>query len=124
MQIKELLESLLFKEKDFVEPKEDGKREINFDLADDLIFFMENDDTVHRRFVFPAVDDFIKLKKNNGSPKPSVFKEAARHSYKQYIKKFPIRELPDEISEDILKQVCEKMYEEISKQIEEGKHKD
>jgi hypothetical protein len=88
------------------------------------MFFMENDDDVHRRFVHHAVADFVKLKKNNSSPKPSVFKEAAKNSYKRYIQKFPLRELPDELDEDVCSQVCDRMYEEVSKQIENGRHED
>lgn len=124
MRINELLESTFFRHEDFVEPEEDGKKKINFDLADDLVFFMENDDAVHRRFVFPAIADFVQLKKNNGSPKPTIFKPAAERSYKAYIKEFPLRELPDEIDEDVCKQVCEKLYDEISQQIEKGRHED
>ena len=124
MRITELLEGTLFKDDDFVTPKEGGGREINYDLPDDLIHFMNHDDNVYRRHVFPVVARMLDLHKKNITPKASIFKPAAEHSYKIYIKKYPIRELPDHIDEETCNKVCDKMHEEVCQHIADGKYKD
>jgi hypothetical protein len=45
-------------------------------------------------------------------------------SYKTYVKKFPIRELTDELEEELCNKVCLKMKEDLMKQYQEGKYKD
>jgi hypothetical protein len=41
-----------------------------------------------------------------------------------YVKKFPIRELPNELDEETTKQICDKMHEDVIQQISDGKYKD
>jgi hypothetical protein len=123
MRITELLEGTIFNDLDFVTHKQDS-REINFDLVDDLVHFMNHDDNVYRRIVYPTVARFDDLKKTNQDVKPSIFKPTAEKIYKIYIQKFPIRELPDELDEETCKKICDKMYEEVTLQLTDKQHKD
>ena len=97
MRIRELLENIGFNDENFIKTAGD-KREIDFDLPDDLSHFMHTDDDVYRTHLFPIVN---KCKRNISSVHPSSFKPAVLQSYKLYIKKFPIRELPDQLDEKI-----------------------
>lgn len=124
MRINELLEGTLFKDTDFVSPQEDGKRDINFDLVDDLTHFMENDDDVYRRHVHPIVSKFIEMHKASKECSANMFKPAAEKSYQLYIRKFPIRELPDHIDEKICKEVCDKIFEDLKQHIANDKYED
>lgn len=121
MRIRELLEGKTFKDLDFVTPTENG-RELNFDLAEDLMHFMNHDDNIYRRVVYPKVAECIDGLKANRKTKATIFRSAVEECYKQYIKKFPIRELPEQIEEDICEQVCEKMHEELCQHIADGKY--
>jgi len=107
MRITELLEGKNFDDLQFVKHKEDGGREVDFDVPEDLVFFMNHDDDVFRRIVYPTVAKCID-----------------RIDANQYIKKYPIRELPDSIDEETCNEACEKMHEEICKNHSEGKYKD
>jgi hypothetical protein len=124
MRIRELFEGNFFKDADYVQAKEGGEREINYDLVDDIAHFMEQDDHCYRRFFHPALDRFLHVRENKKDPKPEIFKEAVKECYKIYVQKFPIRELPDELDEDTLGQVCEKLYDEHSTHHADGKYKD
>jgi hypothetical protein len=124
MRINELLEGTLFKDADFVSPQEDGKRDINFDLVDDLTHYMETDDDVYRRHVHPVVSKFIEMYKGDKDCSASMFKPAAEKSYQMYIRKFPIRELPDQLDEKICKQVCDKISEDLKQHIANDKYED
>jgi hypothetical protein len=120
MRIRELLENIDFNDEKFVKRAGD-KREIDFDLPGDLIHFMHNDDDVYRNHLFPVIQQH---QHNASSMRPSAFKPAVLKSYKIYIKKFPIRELPDQLDEKICSETCKKMYDSLCKDIEAGKYKD
>lgn len=123
MRINELLESKKFKDEDFVKHGESG-REIDYDLAEDLIFFMNNDDDIYRRHVYPSIHKCLERINSGKDSSPSVFQDAVRESYKNYIERYPIRELPEDISDKQLVEICEKMLEEVCTHHEEGKYKD
>jgi len=123
MRITELLENNNFKDSNFVN-LQDGKREINYDLSEDIAFYMHNDDDTYRRHMYPAIAKCIESIRSNKKVNPDIFKTAVQESYKNYIKKFPIRELPDDISEDVCKEICGKIHEELCQHYEEGKYKD
>jgi hypothetical protein len=121
MRIRELLEGKNIDDfSEFVE-QDKNKGGINYDLAEDLVHFMNQDDDIYRRHVYPIIAKCLKSKSNID---PSMFAPAVKESYKAYIKKFPIRELPDELDDKGLKETCTKMQEELSKHISDGKYKD
>lgn len=123
MRIKELLENFNFKEEDFVKQNGD-KRELDYDLVDDLIHYMHNDDHVYRRKVYPVLIKCIDRINGHKSTDPEMFAEAVKECYKSYAKKFPIRELPDELDEDTCEKTCKKMHDEIREHVKTGKYKD
>ena len=123
MRIVELLEGKQFNDLDWITPKEDGS-ELNFDLIEDLVFFMNNDDDVYRRHVFPSVAKCVDNISEKKKTSPDMFKRAVEESYKEYIRKFPIRKLPDSVEDELCNEVCNKMHEEVCKDVSEGKYKD
>jgi hypothetical protein len=123
MRIRELLEGKQFNDLDFVKQTND-KREIDYDLVEDLMHFMNHDDEVYRRHVFPTIANCIDKVSAKSPTKSGMFKPVVEKSYKLYIDKFPIRELPDKIDSGICEQVCDKMHEEVVKHVTDGKYKD
>jgi hypothetical protein len=123
MRIRELLEGKYFNDKDFVKQTEDG-RGIDYDLAEDLIYFMNHDDNAYRRYTHPAIVKCLDSHDRNKVSKSHIFEPAIEECYKLYIKRFPIRELPNNLNEKQLKKISEKIHEEVHKHIEDGKYKD
>ena len=123
MRIQELLEGKKFNDLDFV-TKENGKRSINFDLVEDLIHFMNQDDDVYRRHTYPAIASCLDKMSAKRRPSATVFEPAVKESYKIYTRKYPIRELPTEIDSNVCEQACSKMHEEVLKHISEKKYKE
>lgn len=121
MRIQDLFENTNFDETEYIDKKEGT---IDYDLAEDLAFFMNNNDDVYRRSVFPAVTKCVEAFKNKKSVKPSVFKQSALESYRAYKDQYPIRSLPDDLDEELCNEVCEKMYKEVQESLAEKKLKD
>lgn len=124
MRIKELLEGKQFKDLDWITVGQDDKRELNYDLAEDLVFFMNNDDDTYRRHTYPSIINCLKHTESKKKSSPAIFEKAVQESYKSYLKKFPLRELPTDIEEKLCKETCEKIHEEVCQHISDGKYKD
>ena len=112
MKIIELLENIQL-------PSEDQGNKPQFDLKDDLEFFMRNDDDFYRRQYYPHI---IKCKRYIESGKtlnPKAFRQLVDHAYECYTKKFPIRELPDTLEEEVRTQLCNKLTHDETKHIKD-----
>lgn len=120
MRIKDLLESYKKDFKEFVDPE----KGLLYNLAEDLVFFMNNDDETYRQHVYPSLAKCIGKIEQNRKIDPLIFKTPALESYKKYRIQFPINELPQSLDDETLNEVCHKYYEELCKHHEEGKFKD
>lgn len=122
MRIRELLESKFFKDEDFVTKTESG-REINYDLAEDLIHYLNHDDDVYRRHLYPSISKCISIIERKKKPAAVIFKSAVEEGYKKYLSTYPIQELPDSIDEEVCKDVCDKLREAVCQDVADGKYK-
>ena len=104
MRINELLEHIEDKNHNGIDDK------LEYDLADDLMFFINNDDNTYRRHVYPSI---MKFKQNKGHDGQSLFGGAVTQAYESYSKKFPIRQLPKELPAEIREQVCDMLMQNL-----------
>lgn len=121
MRITELFENTHFDSENYIKKTDDGN-EIDYDLVDDLVFYLNNNDDVYRRCLLPAVHKFIDMKKDKKEPKYTIFKSAVKEGYTKYLNSYPIRELPDDIDVKIWKKACKKLFDEVSKDLEDGSY--
>jgi hypothetical protein len=119
MRIKDLLENAHFKSEEFIKQTDEGN-EIDFDLAEDLVFFLNNNDDAYRRHLLPAVHKFIDKQEAGEDIKCTIFKTAVADGYKMYTKQYPIRELPTDIDKKTWKTACKKLFDDVSKDMEDG----
>jgi hypothetical protein len=122
MRIHELLEGRFFDDSKFIKHTADG-RELDYDLSEDLIHFMHNDDNVYRRNVYPTIAKCIDLVKAKKPTDLKLFRNAVEESYKEYVKQFPVKELPHKLENKMCEEICDKMHEDIIQHIKDGKYK-
>lgn len=96
----------------------DSKKELDFDLADDLIFFMQNDHEFYRTEVFPVLSKLQKYYKLGKDTSPIMFKNLVLRAYNTYKAKFPIDELEDTLTMEQVKEICNKLYHTERSQLE------
>ena len=123
MRIKDLLESVDI-DLDRHADEENKKDELDYDLVEDLVFFMNHDDDAYRRHTFPAITKCLDQIKANRSTHPGLFKIAVLKSFKDYANEYPDRLLPETLDDKMCVEACKKMHEETCKYAEEGKYKD
>jgi hypothetical protein len=100
----------------------DHGTELDYDLSEDLAFFMNNHDGSYRKHARPIIGKMIDATKANKETKPSMFAHAVRAAYMEYIKEYPIRELPDELDAKTCKEVCDILHDQVKKHISDGKY--
>ena len=124
MRITELLEGRNFPDLNgFVKVvDDDGNKELDYDLPDDLMYFMHNNDEAYRKHMFPAIVKCIKIIKRNKKPAASIFDKVVSECYNMYLKEFPIRELSENLDEENHKKICEKIRDEVYQHIKDGKY--
>lgn len=110
MKFQDILKSL----NEASEPK------LEFDLKDDLVYYMNNDGQFYRRQYYPFLLSFKKAVDAKKSITPAAFESLVRQGYEEYTKKFPHPLIKKDIDEDFCKEMCESLYERELAHIEKG----
>lgn len=99
--------------------------EPDFDIGDDLCFFMNNDPQFYRKHYFPFIIRLKEAKSKKTKFSAKAFEAMVKHAYNVYKETFPNEpNLPTELEEDQVKGICENLYREELKNIEEGHYDD
>jgi len=97
---------------EFVTKLDSDDKKIDFDLTDDLIFFMRSDPEFYRTKYYPYVNKFVSKCKNKETPGAVFFKSLVKDGYKTYKEKFQVEALEEKLSIDMLKEICTKIHKE------------
>lgn len=119
MRITELLENAHFRSEEFINQTDNGN-EINYDLTDDLLHYLHNNDEVYRRYVHPTILKCKDQLADGKDVKCKIFKPAVEKGYTSYLDQYPIRELSDELDIKVLKDVCKQLFKDVTKHIKNG----
>ena len=106
-------------------PNDTGRvdNELTFDLAEDLIYFMHNNDDFYRKNFFPVIRLCKKNFDQGNNFSHRVFKPVVEKAYGIYQKEFPLRELRDSLEEEMIEEVCKKIHEAEMLNMREGNYK-
>lgn len=97
-----------------------NKKELGYDLKDDLVFFMNNDPTFYRKKYFPAMIKFNEYVKEGKIIRPSGLKPLVDEAYKIYKEKFPVEGLEQTLEAEMCESICEFIHEQEMKNCKEG----
>ena len=86
----------------------------DFDLSEDLQFFIRNDPEFYRK----------EAKANKTKFSAKAFEALVKHAYNVYRDKFNEENLPTNIDDEVVKEICANLYREELKNIEEGNYDD
>lgn len=97
--------------------------EYSFDLAEDLVFYMHNNDDFYRKSFFPVLNLCKKQFDQGQSFTHRVFKPLITKAYGMYKEEFPLRELRDELEEEMVEEISKKIHECEMTNMREGAYK-
>ena len=84
------------------------KRE-DFDLADDLVFFMRNDPQFYRQDYHPFMQKFNRHCNAGRSVSAKAFMPIVKNAFERYKNSFPVEGMEDALTDQDLKEICEKL---------------
>lgn len=91
-----------------------------YDLQDDLIFFMNNDPDFYRKHYYPSVVK-MKLHHDRGQElDSSKLIPIVKHAYSEYKNKFPVKNLDKELDKSNIDDICSKILETETENIKIG----
>jgi hypothetical protein len=83
---------------------------IDFDLADDVIYFMNNDPNFYRKQYFPFLTKFQNHCDQGKQVSPKAFLPIVKRASEEYQKRFPIQGIEEAINDGQLQEICEKLH--------------
>lgn len=86
------------------------QKEVDFDLHDDLIYFMNADKDFYRQNYYPIQTKFHKHCGSGRSVDPMAFRNVIVKAYESYRQKFPLPQLDKQLSEEQVREICEKLH--------------
>jgi hypothetical protein len=96
------------------------EKELDFNLTDDLIFYMNNEPSFYRKEYFPAMLKFKKYCEEGKQIHPRAFKKLVSKAFEQYQNKFQVEGLKDSLSEEMCQEVCAAVHRLESENVKEG----
>jgi hypothetical protein len=91
-------------------PSED---KLDFDLQDDLIFYMKSDPVFYRKKYFPCVEDFKQKLMSKSEPNSLFFSSVVKDAIEEYSKKFDLPEVKEKLGPEDLKGICIKLKDDV-----------
>ena len=107
MRIDELFDRNKFKKEDF-------------DLKDDLIFYMNNSPEFYRKHYYPTICTFKECYDKDITVNPRAFSKLVEQAYKMYLKEFPVIGLNETLDKNIFEEICSEIHQMELENIKEG----
>jgi len=95
----------------------DNTESLNFDLVDDLLFYMRNESKFYRNYYFPVLNLIsLRLKKNSSYNYRKILNTLVKVAKHMYIKKYDIPEkfFTNEINDKIIEKILDEEMDNIS----------
>lgn len=98
------------------------EKPLDFDLRDDLIYFIKSDHDLYKKEFFPLEIKLKKLVQSGEESSPAMFKNLVTHAYNAYYNKFQDQEsrLEKKLPLEELKEICKKIYSELIQELKES----
>lgn len=92
----------------------------DFDLKDDLIFYMNNQPDFYRKHYYPSMCKFKECYDKDIEINPRAFGKLVERAYNLYLKEFPVKGLTETLDKDIFEEVCAEIHKMELENIKQG----
>lgn len=101
------------------------KKDQDFDLADDLVFYMNNDPDFYRKRYFPVMLKYSKYCSTGRRVSPRGFEPLVVDAYESYRARFQTEELklPSKLEKEVCEKICSYIHEQETKNCNNGIYK-
>lgn len=100
-----------------------NESKLDFDLQDDLIFFMNNDPEFYRKDFHPFLTKYNRHCDAGRQVSSRAFFPLVKRAYEAYQNKFQVEQLDVDLPDDQLKEICETLNGQCRQNYQEEKQK-
>lgn len=93
----------------------------DFDVVEDLIFFINNDPQFYKNRYYPELQEFQRMVKKGMPIGVQFFAELVNDAYRKYTKMYDLHDLPEKLSKQDLHDICGALYDQEVDDIEDIK---
>ena len=97
---------------------------LGFDVKEDLMFFMNHDDSAYRRHTFPAILKAKDMMEAGQRTDYKLFGNAVKECYNIYQNTFQGHKLPEVLDQKLLDEVAQQLHDDEIDKIKNGEYKD
>ena len=98
----------------------DKFKDEEFDIKDDLMFFMNNQPEFYRKHYYPSMCKFKSMHEAGKKLSPAAFRPMVEKAYKMYTSEFPLESLDDTINKETCEEICTKVHSTELENIKQG----
>jgi hypothetical protein len=103
-------------------PADSDKKQLGYDLKDDLVCFMQNDPQFYRKEYFPVMHKFKEYVESGKSVHPRAFEGLVKKAYESYQSTFKVEGLESTLEKDMCEGICNTLHEQETKNVEDGRY--
>jgi len=115
MLIKEMMEYQL---------NEPSKKELGYDLCDDVMCFMNNEPSFYRKEYFPVMHKFKEYVKAGKEVQPRAFESLVKKAYESYKNRYTVEGLEETLDKEMLEKICNEIHRSEYDNIKNGHYDD
>lgn len=101
-----------------------SKKELGYDLCDDIMCFMNNESTFYRKDYFPVMHKFKEYVKAGKEVHPRAFEGLVKKAFENYKSKFPVEGLDEALDKEMLEKICNEIHRAEIDNIKDGHYDD
>jgi len=100
------------------------KNDIDFDIVDDLLQFINNDTTFYKEVFYPIVQKIENHHKYNLPINKALLVPVVKRAYDVYKDVYDLDQLPEKLSPEDLSDICNQLYQQESDKLEKDNSPD
>lgn len=98
---------------------ENFKKE-DFDLKDDLIFYMNSQPEFYRKQFYPTMCKFKTMHESGKNVSPTAFKSLVEKAFQSYKNEFPVEGIEKSLTKEFMEEICAEIHKVELENIKQG----
>lgn len=103
------------------EPK---KKELGYDLCDDMMCFMNNEPTFYRKQYFPVMHKFKEYVQSGKDIHPRAFESLVRKAFESYKNRYQVEGIEEALDKEMVEKICNEIHRVEVENIKHGHYDD
>ncbi len=97
-----------------------SKKELGYDLCDDMMCYMNNEPSFYRKEYFPVIHKFKKYVKAGKDVHPRAFEGLVKKAFESYKNRYQVEGLDEALDKEMVEKICNEIHRSEKQNIKDG----